>query len=318
MKKLLVPVVAVVISVLGLLVYFGTSSDQGQAASHPQVVSALGVAQVQGRDVFVDVTVLVPLGSDAAAATAAAEAALRAQGARPVESAGLESEAYTVTGLFWDSLPVVQYYNESGEPNGIDGQGALEGTHAMWDGVAASSFDIDFGGLTNRCPSLVAECPGSQQFDGFNDVTFISLQGPCNSRFGCTIGVTWFSTTIDEADIGLNTKVAWSNSCVNVSGSIDVQTVLGHENGHVVGLGHSLDRNALMYASYQGARCGLGADDEAGVAALYPAGTPQPTSTPVDTPVPTNTPAVEPTATPTPDEGGPASCPPGRQRRGLC
>ena len=42
-----------------------------------------------------------------------------------------------------------------------------------------------------------------------------------------------------------------------------------HENGHVAGLGHSTDINAVMYPSYQTARCALAQDDKNGLAALY-------------------------------------------------
>ena len=334
MKKWFLSLSAIAASMLTLAVAFGAFTPQGEAAGHPNVVSALGVAQVQGQEVIVEVTILVPDGQDG---QAAAEAALAAQGARPLASAGLESEAYTLTGLKWDMLPVVQNYNPSGEPQGVDGQAALEGTHAMWDGVASSSFDIDFGGLTDRCPSLVDECAGPQQFDGFNDVTFLALKGPCNFVFGCTIGVTWYSTSIDEADMALTTKVTWNDGCVDVANSIDVQTVLGHENGHVVGLGHSTDPASLMFTPYGGAQCSLAQDDIDATTALYgaagPTNTPPPTNTPAaptDTPVaPTDTPIPTATATPdgalptptaTPEEGGggPPSCPPGQQRKNAC
>ena len=54
-----------------------------------------------------------------------------------------------------------------------------------------------------------------------------------------------------------------------VSGSFDLESVFLHEHGHVAGLGHSTDVNAVMYPSYQTARCSLAADDQAGIAALY-------------------------------------------------
>ena len=47
------------------------------------------------------------------------------------------------------------------------------------------------------------------------------------------------------------------------------QTVTLHENGHVAGLGLPSATSAVMYPSYQSARCALAADDRAGIAALY-------------------------------------------------
>ena len=298
MQKPALVLIAFVMAAAGLLTYFAFDSSEGQAGAPGNIASALGVAEVQGEEVIVEVSVFVPEGRSAEAATAAA---LAARGARPFDSAGFESQEFTVTGLVWDVLPVVQYYNDSKEPGGIDGETALTNTQAMWSGVATSSFDIIYGGTTTRCPSLVDECKGPQEFDGFNDVAFLNFKGPCGGIFGCTIGVTWYGLQIDEADMALNSKVAWNVGCQDLSGSLDLQTVIGHENGHVVGLGHSTDPNAIMFTPYSNAQCSLGADDIAGVSALYPGGTPVP---PTDTPVPTATntpggPTPTPSATPT-------------------
>jgi hypothetical protein len=108
----------------------------------------------------------------------------------------------------------------------------------------------------------VKGCKGGQRFDGFNDVGWRRLGGS-------TLGVTWSSSSIDEADMAINTSFTWNLGCTQIAGSFDLQTVLLHENGHVAGLGHSSDVNAVMYPSYQTARCSLGADDRAGLASLY-------------------------------------------------
>ena len=305
--------VAFVVAAAGLLTYFAFDSTEGQAGSPAQIASALGIAEIQGHEVIVEVSVFVPEGRSAEAATAAA---LAARGARPFDSAGFESQEFTVTGLVWDVLPVVQYYNDSKEPDGIDGETALTNTQAMWSGVATSSFDIIYGGTTTRCPSLVDECKGPQEFDGFNDVAFLNFKGPCGGIFGCTIGVTWYGLQIDEADMALNSKVAWNVGCQDLSGSLDLQTVIGHENGHVAGLGHSTDPNAIMFTPYSNAQCSLGADDIAGVSALYPAGTATDTPLPpTDTPVPTATstpggPTATPTDTPAPSATSTATATP--------
>jgi hypothetical protein len=190
----------------------------------------------------------------------------------------------------------------------------LTNSEATWTGVATSSFAFAYGGQTSRCPSLVEECPGPQVFDDFNDVAWLPVSG------GSTLGVTWYSTTRDEADMALNTSFAWhagSTSCTNQSGKFDAQTVFLHENGHVVGLGHSDVPAAVMYPTYGGARCQLHQDDIDGVSSLYPAagGSPSPTPTPSRTPTRTATPTAAapppPSATPTPacvDRDGDSSC----------
>jgi MYXO-CTERM domain-containing protein len=59
--------------------------------------------------------------------------------------------------------------------------------------------------------------------------------------------------------------------------SIDVQNTVTHESGHTLGLDHTTDPNATMYASApegQTSKRILGADDIQGVCAIYPRGAP--------------------------------------------
>jgi hypothetical protein len=51
--------------------------------------------------------------------------------------------------------------------------------------------------------------------------------------------------------------------------NVDLLTVAAHEIGHTLGLDHSDDPKALMYASYSGPRRFLGTDDIAGIQSLY-------------------------------------------------
>jgi hypothetical protein len=106
----------------------------------------------------------------------------------------------------------------------------------------------------------VRECAGSQFYDGHNDVAWLPLSG-C-----CTLGVTWYGTQVDEADMALNTKFAWSTN----GQDYDVESVLLHENGHVAGLGHSQVEQAVMYAYYSGALRTLHQDDIEGITSVYP------------------------------------------------
>ena len=66
--------------------------------------------------------------------------------------------------------------------------------------------------------------------------------------------------------MALNTKFSWGDG-VN---DFDAQTVFLHENGHVVGLGHSLVEDSVMEAVYAGERRVLTDDDIAGITSLYP------------------------------------------------
>ena len=71
--------------------------------------------------------------------------------------------------------------------------------------------------------------------------------------------------------MAINTRYAWTHGlpqqCRARSTS---QTVYLHENGHVAGLGHSTDVNAVMYPSLpDGPLRSSGQDDRNGIAALY-------------------------------------------------
>ena len=227
-------------------------------SAQSRVVSKYGAARVQGRDVIVHVWVVVPSGLDG---NEVALAALREQGARP-----FQGDEFSPTGLVWDEFSdadplnnfVTQNYNSADDPTGGAGELALMTTQDTWTAVSDSTFAFSYD-TTDRCPSLVRECQGPQVFDGFNDVAWLELRG-C-----CTLGVTWFGISMDEADMALNTKFNWTND-------YDPETVFLHENGHVVGLGHSNVVGAVMEAYYGGERRELHDDDIAGITALYPAG----------------------------------------------
>jgi hypothetical protein len=241
---------------VGAAVLVGVLGAAAPAMAADRVIAVEGVSK-HTPGAHVEILVEVPAGENA---RKAGDRALEAQGAKRAPEPP-QSAAFTFNGLVWDALPVVQSYNPSGEPTAAAAT-ALRNTYGDWSGVSGSRFRIGSGGTTSRCPSLVRECRGPQVFDGFNDVGWARLDRN-------TLGVTWFGTSIDEADMAINTRFAWSTGCVNVAGAFDLETVYLHENGHVAGLGHSTDPNAVMFPSYQTARCTLGADDAAGLAALY-------------------------------------------------
>ncbi len=227
-----------------------------------RVVSKFGQAQVEGRDVIVHVTVVVPPGANA---NQLALDAIRNQGARP-----FQGDEFSTTGLDWDQFSddtlvnptVIQNYNPANDPTGVKGGTALARAQGTWGNVGSSKFAFSDGLETDRCPSLVKECKGPQTFDGYNDVAWMGIRG-C-----CTLAVTWYGTSIDEADMAINTNFSWSTDGSN---GYDVESVILHENGHVVGLGHSEYGEAVMYAYYVELRRSLASDDIDGVSSLYPA-----------------------------------------------
>jgi len=247
-------------AVAGAIALMGTLALAGPAAAADRVIAVDGVAK-GNADRRVEILVHVPEGQSA---DAAAERALAGQNARKAPKPPPEqpqSNSYSFTGLFWDTRSVTQNYNPVGSRN-AGAQTALTNTHPDWSTVSGADFRMAFGGNTTRCPSLVRECPGAQKNDRFNDVGWAQLQNG-------TLGVTWSTSGTDEADMAINTRYTWTTGCTAQPGAFDLESVILHENGHVAGLGHSTDINAVMYPSYQTARCALATDDRNGIAALY-------------------------------------------------
>jgi hypothetical protein len=80
-----------------------------------------------------------------------------------------------------------------------------------------------------------------------------------------------FPNPYDDSQVILHfdDEERWVDSATR---DVDLLTVAAHEIGHTLGLAHSNDRSALMYASYSGPRRSLSEDDIAGVQSLYGVG----------------------------------------------
>ena len=256
---------------IGGLTAFDSDAQAAPADGDPLVVAAFGIKTVDGRDLIAHVTVLVPAGQTPAQATGDA---LRAIGARP-----LQSSEFSLTGLKWGSIGTsttagtVQHYNGTNDPTNALGT-ELNQILGLWS-AASTAFEITLAsGVGVACPSLVEEC-GDQTLDQQNSIAWGELKG------GSTLGVTWFDTVALEADVMLNTKFQWTLGSVGEGRIVgcrgpssrcmvfDAFTVMLHEEGHVVGAGHSTVGGAVMEAVYDGVRDSLHADDIAAVVAIY-------------------------------------------------
>ena len=241
----------------GAIALLGLLATAGPAMAKDRVIAVDGVSKTDA-DRRVEILVHVPEGQNA---SAAADRALAGQGAKKAPPQPPQENSYSFTGLRWTTLPVVQNYNDAGAR--VPGaELALTNTYTDWSTVSGSSYQITYGSDTGRCPSLVRECKGAQKNDGNNDVGWARLQNG-------TLGVTWSTSGTPEADMAINTLYTWTTGCDAPSGSFDLESVYLHENGHVAGLGHSTDIDAVMYPSYQTSRCDLAQDDMNGIAALY-------------------------------------------------
>ena len=182
----------------------------------------------------------------------------------------------------WTSMPI-KYFITNRAASGVSAaemQSAAAASFSSWSQVPSASLSASFAGFTNAEP--VRE-------DG---ATVIGFQP--HDELERTLGVTTFTldrTTgeLVEADIFLNSTFAWSVAPAGEPNKFDAQSILTHEIGHLIGLGHSLlgetvlraeggrrviAKRAVMfpiaYAVGTTLDRALQDDDVAGVSATYP------------------------------------------------
>lgn len=181
----------------------------------------------------------------------------------------------------WAASPIRYVINERdiAGVSAADMRAAAARAAATWQGVAGTTLRFEDQGFTAAPPGLL---------DGRNTLGF--LDRPDLDRvLGATSLLIDSSTgTLLEADIFFNTRFAWSVAPQGEAGRVDVESVVLHELGHMVGLGHSaigetertgtggrrvLGSGAVMFpiAFTPGSTADrlLQADDEAAVQDLY-------------------------------------------------
>jgi hypothetical protein len=171
----------------------------------------------------------------------------------------IDSSPYSIIGFKWPAnvIPVKFKVNPSGGPE--NSLAAIQNAAEAWNGAGAN-FSFSYDGLHSRTDGI--------SFNGVNEILFYDSPGP---ELGFT---SWQASSPDgvliEADFYLNTRYSWTTAGTPLMGSpFDVQTAALHEFGHFLGLDHSADVNAIMYAFYQGVRRDLHPDDIAGIRSIY-------------------------------------------------
>jgi hypothetical protein len=143
-------------------------------------------------------------------------------------------------------------------------------------------------------------------FGPVSDTARVSTQGDCDGLFDVTWGLAaahssgtlavtytcYFGSRILDADVEIDTDHFGNSWRVDGSGAcgfgvFDLETVMLHENGHFLGLGHPSSNGGcasscpVMDASYGGVQRTPCADDEAGANGIYPLAAGSPPAAPV-------------------------------------
>lgn len=253
--------------------------EQAAPVRAAETVRTLDLRLERPGEPAVELHFLVSAPSDAAARDAALRAARElAPGATIAPLVGEASGAAgTATAAFalwpwkWDDaeLPVRVAYNPAGAPAGVTAA-TVEAALAPWNAVVTTRFRFAALELTNARPGIHLGVA-----DGTNTIGWLNL----GCAEGCVLGVTSKLPDAHEVDIVMNADPG-ANLGTGAAGTLDTQSILLHEAGHLAGLEHScqpligvcspLESEAVMYWRYAGIKRTLAADDVAGISALYP------------------------------------------------
>ena len=144
---------------------------------------------------------------------------------------------------------------------------AVRAAFDAWEAVASADFEFDFRGTT------------SLRGVGKDDVNLITFADDSGLLGSTTLAATFSffgrsggELRFEESDIAFNPNHAFTSS--GEPGRFDIQSVLTHEVGHMLGLDHSGLISSVMapFASTdQADQRVLAYDDIAGITQIYPA-----------------------------------------------
>jgi len=189
-----------------------------------------------------------------------------------VESTGVNCPHHGIP-LAWRSMPVRYFINSDFSGLSFSTvQGAVQPAFSSWQAASGNGITFEFGGRSRA---------GADGQDGKNTISWRPLTN-ARDTFGQTI-ITFFTNSgeIIDADTELNASFQFGvlppNQHDPSNPIVDVQAVITHEAGHVLGLDHenTLGPQVVMFfsdTSGDSTRRALTADDVAGVRDIYSGG----------------------------------------------
>ena len=244
------------------------AANPGQQSAQQVTVYTMGGELPDGMGMLVSDAPMLQPGEEV-------ELSLRrsAQDLNGYEIAGSSSaRQYVYNNYKWPTTAVRFFVNantqQAGGDNGSqdDFLAAIRRAANTWTYAAEADITFTYAGSTAST---------KVGFNGANEIVFVNdglVDGAGNNRPLATALVFYMKSTIVETDIKINDAYTWYAAGSLSTAEFDLQSVVLHELGHWLGLGHDEDDQAVMYAQMATGivKRALFENDLQGIAALYP------------------------------------------------
>lgn len=267
--------------------YGGAQAIEDHRGGHEMHLELAVPTDGGGWQLVTIVILLDPFAADFDAQAQAAREGMLARFPGAVDLSGGDGPTaqYDLSGFTWPGNQAGWRYNNAGSPASAGGAASAIAAGANSWAQQGADWRFTGGGASSAPSSLCA----NRRRDGENVVGWDALEGN-------TLGVTcWYRNQQGDAvefDMLFDNDRTWG-------GGLDLFTVALHEFGHALGLGHSnvgcgALSQAVMCPYYVGPVAGPGADDIAGLIALYGGDAQEPPATATKKPTKTATPSATP------------------------
>jgi len=138
----------------------------------------------------------------------------------------------------WPAGQVNWYYNPAGQPTNLSTQAvvnAIQLAASRWSGMCNVTFN--YLGLTTTAPVLNGSSSTVDQINVFGWDFLLNDQ----AQYSAVTQTWWNGSQLMDADVVMNRSQSWFIS--------DVQAIMTHELGHVIGISHSDVSASVMFAN---------------------------------------------------------------------
>lgn len=198
--------------------------------------------------------------------------------AAPRDARAFARETADGTGkpLYWQDLPVAYAVNAACAGTMEDTRAchaAVQASFSAWSSPQCTTLTFDYLGETERTDVGYSQAQGAENA---NLVVWIFDQWPHDSRALALTTATYIpaSGVIVDADMEVNgVNFQWRVLTAPDTRYVDIQNVVTHEAGHVIGLDHTGDASSTMYPTApngETSKRDLAPDDVDGVCSIYP------------------------------------------------